>query len=118
MTKKYEDVRQEIADAKRELAVGIKKEEETNRDTKILKLNGVDVEFNFGELRGKDILEIKDRYKELKKGRGALLEELDDTYYMLVAERVSGMDFETLINLPYKQYNLVKNTVRDFLQQD
>ena len=42
--------------------------------------------FDFGKLTGNSIIEIKKNYGKLRKKTAALVEELDDFYYMLVAE--------------------------------
>ena len=47
-----------------------------------------------------------------------MIEELDDFYYILVASFVTGYPTTFFTNLPYIDYNRVKNRTRDFLGED
>jgi len=57
-------------------------------------------------------------YGKLRKKSATLVEELDDFYYMLVAEYVSAHSYETFLKLSYKDFAKVRDEVRDFLQED
>ena len=48
----------------------------------------------------------------------AIVEELDDFYYMLVAEYVSKYKYTTFLKLSYKDFAKIRDEVRDFLQED
>ena len=74
--------------------------------------------FDFGKLTGNSIIEIKKNYGKLRKKTASLVEELDDFYYMLVAEYVSKYKYTTFLKLSYKDFAKVRDEVRDFLQED
>ena len=85
---------------------------------KIKLSDGREITFDFGKLTGNSIIEIKKNYGKLRKKSATLVEELDDFYYMLVAEYVSAHSYETFLKLSYKDFAKVKDEVRDFLQED
>ena len=80
--------------------------------------DGREITFDFGKLTGNSIMEIKKNYGKLRKKSATLVEELDDFYYMLVAEYVSAHSYETFLKLSYKDFAKVRDEVRDFLQED
>lgn len=80
--------------------------------------DGREITFDFGKLTGNSIIEIKKNYGKLRKKSATLVEELDDFYYMLVAEYVSTHSYETFLKLSYKDFAKVRDKVRDFLQED
>ena len=80
--------------------------------------DGREITFDFGKLTGNSIIEIKKNYGKLRKKSATLVEELDDFYYMLVAEYVSAHSYKTFLNLSYKDFAKVRDEVRDFLQED
>lgn len=80
--------------------------------------DGREITFDFGKLTGNSIIEIKKNYGKLRKKSATLVEELDDFYYMLVAEYTSAHSYQTFLNLSYKDFAKVRDEVRDFLQED
>ena len=80
--------------------------------------DGREITFDFGKLTGNSIIEIKKNYGKLRKKSATLVEELDDFYYMLVAEYTSAHSYQTFLNLSYKDFVKVRDEVRDFLQED
>ena len=96
--------------------------EETKKEKglvrKVKLSDGREVTFDFGKLTGNSIIEIKKNYGKLRKKSATLVEELDDFYYMLVAEYVSAHSYKTFLNLSYKDFAKVRDEVRDFLQED
>ena len=96
--------------------------EETKKEKglvrKVKLSDGREIEFDFGKLTGNSIIEIKKNYGKLRKKSATLVEELDDFYYMLVAEYVSAHSYETFLKLSYKDFAKVRDEVRDFLQED
>lgn len=80
--------------------------------------DGREITFDFGKLTGNSIIEIKKNYGKLRKKSATLVEELDDFYYILVAEYVSAHSYETFLKLSYKDFAKVRDEVRDFLQED
>ena len=80
--------------------------------------DGREITFDFGKLTGNSIIEIKKNYGKLRKKSATLVEELDDFYYMLVAEYVSTYSYKTFLNLSYKDFAKIRDEVRDFLQED
>ena len=85
---------------------------------KIKLSDGREITFDFGKLTGNSIIEIKKNYGKLRKKSATLVEELDDFYYMLVAEYVSAHSYETFLKLSYKDFAKVRDEVRHFLQED
>lgn len=84
-----------------------------------VKLNdGKVIKLDFGKFTGETIIDIKKRYAKLRKKESSLIEEFDDFYYILVAEKASGFGYETLLKLPYKDFARVRNAARDFLGDD
>ena len=92
--------------------------EEKGLVRKVKLSDGREVTFDFGKLTGNSIIEIKKNYGKLRKKSATLVEELDDFYYMLVAEYVSAHSYETFLKLSYKDFAKVRDEVRDFLQED
>ena len=74
--------------------------------------------FDFGKLTGNSIIEIKKNYGKLRKKTASLVEELDDFYYMLVAEYVSKYKYTTFLKLSYKDFAKIRDEVKDFLLED
>ena len=74
-----------------------KKEKDLVRKIKFS--DGREITFDFGKLTGNSIIEIKKNYGKLRKKSATLVEELDDFYYMLVAEYVSAHSYKTFLNL-------------------
>ena len=92
--------------------------EEKGLVRKVKLSDGREITFDFGRLTGNSIIEIKKNYGKLRKKSATLVEELDDFYYMLVAEYVSAHSYETFLKLSYKDFAKVRDEVRDFLQED
>lgn len=95
---------------------GEEKEKGLVRKVKIS--DGREFTFDFGKLTGNSIIEIKKNYGKLRKKTAAIVEELDDFYYMLVAEYVSTYSYKTFLNLSYKDFAKIKDEVKDFLLED
>lgn len=87
-------------------------------DNEIMLTSGRILKLDLETLTGNDILEVKEKYQKIKKRKAAMLEEFDDFYYMLIAEKVTGISYKEFVKLPYKDYNKIKNSVRDFLNED
>lgn len=92
--------------------------ETTEDDNEIMLTSGRILKLDLETLTGNDILEVKEKYQKIKKRKAAMLEEFDDFYYMLIAEKVTGISYKEFVKLPYKDYNKIKNSVRDFLNED
>jgi len=95
---------------------GEEKEKGLVRKVKIS--DGREFTFDFGKLTGNSIIEIKKNYGKLRKKTAAIVEELDDFYYMLVAEYVSKYKYTTFLKLSYKDFAKIRDEVKDFLQED
>lgn len=105
-----------VVDEKKDDIEEPKKEKGLVRKVKLS--DGREITFDFGRLTGNSIIEIKKNYGKLRKKSATLVEELDDFYYMLVAEYVSAHSYETFLKLSYKDFAKVRDEVRDFLQED
>lgn len=91
---------------------------EKNGITYIDLYNGDVVELKLNSITGNLIVEAKNRVKLKRKKDVITIEELDDYYYIFVAEMIGNKKTKYLLNLKYKDYNLVKNVVRNFLSED
>ena len=98
---KRNGVIESVVDEKKDDIEEPKKEKGLVRKVKLS--DGREITFDFGKLRKKS---------------ATLVEELDDFYYMLVAEYVSAHSYETFLKLSYKDFAKVRDEVRDFLQED
>ena len=105
-----------VVDEKKDDIEEPKKEKGLVRKVKLS--DGREITFDFGKLTGNSIIDIKKNYGKLRKKSATLVEELDDFYYMLVAEYVSAHSYKTFLNLSYKDFAKVRDEVRDFLQED
>ena len=113
---KRNGVIESVVDEKKDDIEEPKKEKDLVRKIKLS--DGREITFDFGKLTGNSIIEIKKNYGKLRKKSATLVEELDDFYYMLVAEYVSAHSYETFLKLSYKDFAKVRDEVRDFLQED
>ena len=113
---KRNGVIESVVDEKKDDIEEPKKEKGLVRKVKLS--DGREITFDFGRLTGNSIIEIKKNYGKLRKKSATLVEELDDFYYMLVAEYVSAYSYETFLKLSYKDFAKVRDEVRDFLQED
>ncbi|PHI14161.1 hypothetical protein LDK30_07740 [Fusobacterium polymorphum] len=113
---KRNGVVESVVDEKKDDIEEPKKEKGLVRKVKLS--DGREITFDFGKLTGNSIIEIKKNYGKLRKKSATLVEELDDFYYMLVAEYVSAHSYETFLKLSYKDFAKVRDEVRDFLQED
>ena len=95
-----------------------KEEKEKGLIRKIKISDGREFTFDFGKLTGNSIIEIKKNYGKLRKKTASLVEELDDFYYMLVAEYVSKYKYTTFLKLSYKDFAKIRDEVKDFLLED
>lgn len=93
-------------------------EKENGLIRKVKISDGREFIFDFGKLTGNSIIEIKKNYGKLRKKTASLLEELDDFYYMLVAEYVSKYKYTTFLKLSYKDFAKIRDEVKDFLLED
>lgn len=113
---KRNGVIESVVDEKKDDIEEPKKEKGLVRKVKLS--DGREITFDFGKLTGNSIIEIKKNYGKLRKKSATLVEELDDFYYMLVAEYVSAHSYETFLKLSYKDFAKIRDEVRDFLQED
>ena len=113
---KRNGVIESVVDEKKDDIEEPKKEKGLVRKVKLS--DGREITFNFGKLTGNSIIEIKKNYGKLRKKSATLVEELDDFYYMLVAEYVSAHSYETFLKLSYKEFAKVRDEVREFMQED
>ena len=113
---KRNGVIESVVDEKKDDIEEPKKEKGLVRKVKLS--DGREITFDFGKLTGNSIIEIKKNYGKLRKKSATLVEELDDFYYMLVAEYVSAHSYETFLKRSYKDFAKVRDEVRDFLQED
>lgn len=96
--------------------------EEENKKIDILEVTistGETYIFNFEKVTGKTIQDVKDSLQKLKrKSKSFTVDELDDLYYMLMAEKTSGVHYELFLKLKAKDFMKVRNEIRNFLLED
>lgn len=115
---------EEIAKAEKEL--GIEKETEKEitgylivGEENIVKLSdGSIIEFDTGTLTGRMILQLKDKYFSERRRKAGIVPDIDDHYYLLVAERMTGRKLSELMDLKARDFRAVVTFVRDFLTED
>lgn len=112
-----------LKEAKKELGVAgetsITTKTKGNDDIITLELSDREIVLDFSKMTGKTILSAKNKLQEIKrKSKGFTIDELDDSYYILIAEKASGIKYDELVNLGIKDFIKVKNAVRDFLTED
>lgn len=126
-TQELEEAKQELEETRQEILMEdeteeLKKEDRvTEKDgiTYVELLNGDTVELKLGEITGKTIVRAKNKVKQIRKKNDIIVvEELDDYYYLYVAEAIGNKKINYLLDLKFKDYNLVKNVVRNFLSED
>lgn len=69
-------------------------------------------------LTGKDILVVKSRYERERKKKAKWMAELDDLYFLMMAERMTGIEFQKFLELPAQDYTRVRNHVAGFLGEE
>lgn len=66
-------------------------------------------------LTGQDLKICKSRYERVKKSKAKQIPELDEDYYLMMAERMTDIPYEEFYNLHISDTNKVVKHVRDFL---
>lgn len=69
-------------------------------------------------LTGKDILVVKSKYERDRKKKAKWMAELDDLYFLMMAERMTGIEFQKFLELPAQDYTRVRNHVAGFLGEE
>ena len=69
-------------------------------------------------LTGKDILVVKSKYERERKKKAKWMAELDDLYFLMMAERMTGIEFQKFLELPTQDYTRVRNHVAGFLGEE
>lgn len=69
-------------------------------------------------LTGKDILVVKSKYERERKKKAKWMAELDDLYFLMMAERMTGIEFQKFLELPAQDYARVRNHVAGFLGEE
>lgn len=120
-----EKAKKEIAKANGETENIIENENTTEEENKKIDILEVTIStgetyiFNFEKVTGKTIQDVKDSLQKLKrKSKSFTVDELDDLYYMLMAEKTSGVHYELFLKLKAKDFMKVRNEIRNFLLED
>lgn len=120
-----ENAKEEIAKANGETENIIENENTTEEENKKIDILEVTIStgetyiFNFEKVTGKTIQDVKDSLQKLKrKSKSFTVDELDDLYYMLMAEKTSGVHYELFLKLKAKDFMKVRNEIRNFLLED
>ena len=92
--------------------------EENLAENQVKLTSGEIITFNFENLTGNRIVKIKERYQKVRGAKAFALPEVDDVYYLLVAEFTTGREYTKFLGMKYKDFNAVKTCVKSFLQLD
>ena len=129
MSKKADKIKEEVEEFKakgalknnereEEIIQGI--DEEVDYSTLELKnkMDGTKI-INFRtDLTGRDILLVKSRYERERKKKTKLLPEIDDYYFLMMAEQMTGIKFEKFMDLPAVDYTRIRTHVANFLGEE
>lgn len=83
---------------------------------KTYRISGKDIneiELDFDSLSGFDVVEAEKEYK--KRNKGSSMKELEDGWYLTIAEKASKIKYGDFLKLNIKDYMKVVNEVRNFL---
>lgn len=126
MAKTASEIEKEVKEAKAKFNV-VSKEEVSEENA------FSDIETNYSELKirgeingdniitfrtnitGKDLSLCKQRYEREKKKKAKTLAEFDDDYYLMLAERMTGIKYEAFNDLHVIDTLKVVDHVRNFL---
>ena len=72
-----------------------------------------EISLNFMALKGKDMIAIEDDMDEL--GKNILSPELSSEFIGRLAAKASGVPFEALMELPYREFTNIKGHTRNFM---
>ncbi|MBC2855360.1 hypothetical protein H3N56_02485 [Cetobacterium sp. 2A] len=75
------------------------------------------IEFNT-ELTGKQILLVKSKYERERKKKAKFMAEMDDFFYLMMAELMTGINYSEFLELPVQDYTRLKNHVAAFLGEE
>lgn len=93
--------------------------EELEQDYGTLKIRGVIRGSNIIKFRtnltGQDLKICKSRYDREKQIKAKTIAEADDEYFLMMAERMTGIPYKEFYNLHIVDTNKVVRHVRDFL---
>lgn len=106
-------------DSKQEIQVKPDSFEELKQDYGTLKIrgeiNGSNIIKFRTNLTGQDLKICKSKYERIKKNKASVIPEFDETYYLIMAERMTDIPYEDFYNLHITDTNKVVKHVRDFL---
>ena len=127
MTKTAAEIKKETEQFKLENGIKTTEEQEIEKDT----LEEIEEDYGTLEIRGKvngsniikfrtnltgqDLKICKTRYERVKKGKAKQIPELDEDYYLMMAERMTDIPYEDFYKLHISDTNKVEKHVRDFL---
>ncbi len=99
--------------------------ENDNTDIVILELtqelNGSkELILDFTKITGFFLESCKKQYKNIKAVKKEVIniETMDDKYHVIIASRISGAPYKSIMALDYKNYKKIVDGVRNFLQED
>lgn len=106
-------------DSKQEIQVKPDSFEELKQDYGTLKIrgeiNGSNIIKFRTNLTGQDLKICKSKYERIKKNKASVIPEFDETYYLIMAERMTDISYEDFYNLHITDTNKVVKHVKDFL---
>lgn len=106
-------------DSKQGIKVKTDSLEELEQDYGTLKIrgeiNGSNIIKFRTNLTGQDLKICKSKYERIKKNKASVIPEFDETYYLIMAERMTDIPYEDFYNLHITDTNKVVKHVKDFL---
>ena len=89
--------------------------EETNQ---VVLTCGRVIPFNTDIMTGRKIIQLKDKYFLDRKRNAGVIADLDDYFYVMVAEEMTGIKLKEFMDLKAKNFRTIVNFVRNFLTED
>ena len=82
------------------------------------KINGENTISFRVDITGREILLVKSKYERERGKKTKILPEMDDVYFLMMAEQMTGIEYQTFVDLPAIDYKRVRTHVADFLGEE
>ena len=114
---------EELKKAEKELGILEEKIEtpevgEINEATQVKLLDGRIIDFNTDIITGRVVIELKDKYFIDRKRKAGIIADLDDYFFIMVAEKMTGTKLKEFMDLKAKDFRAIVTFVRNFLIED
>ena len=92
--------------------------EEIDSQTQVKLSDNRIIDFNTDIMTGRIVIELKDKYFVDRKRKAGLIADLDDYFFIMAAEKMSGIKLREFMDLKVKDFRAVVTFVRNFLIED